>query len=374
MRVALVHWTLPPTVGGVETHLVDLANSYAHMGVDVVIVSGEHLPSTEAFADRVTFFYHDGLQYPLRSPTRPGSLGKLLVGLKVQIVHAHNILPLDAHLLPEFRLAKEAGRLLLFHTSHSEWPEIQWPEDRSLWDGMFAVSTYLKDQLQDLGVPTKVTCLPVNSQTFRTEVAPFEGPDVSLLHPSRLVEEKGCSLSLTLLEFLLGEGVKASLTMMETPQVFDISLQATAYADEIRRRIARSGLSSRVKLMAASVKDMPKIYESSDIVLCPSIFPEPYGLAALEAMSCGRPVIASAVGGMRANIRHGETGLLFEPGQVHDLHILAKDLIDKPDFARALGRNARKYVVRHRSVYHFAKKMLEIYTSTKEEVLPRSHV
>ena len=336
-----------------------------------MIVSGEHLPSTEAFSDGVTFFYHGDLQYPLRSPTRPGSLGKLLASLKVQVVHAHNILPLGVHLLSEFRMAKDEGRLLLFHTSHSEWPDSQWSEDRSLWDGMFAVSTYLKDQLQGLGVPTKVTRLPVNSQTFRAGVAPFEGPDVSLLHPSRLVEEKGCSLSLTLLEFLLGEGVKASLTMMETPRVFDISLQATAYTDEMRHRVARSGLSSRVKLMTASLKDMPKVYESSDIVLCPSIFPEPYGLAALEAMCCGRPVIASAVGGMRANIRHGETGLLFEPGRVHDLHILAKDLIGQPDSARALGRNARKYVVRHHSVYRFAKKMLGIYTSTMEEVLRR---
>jgi glycosyltransferase involved in cell wall biosynthesis len=176
------------------------------------------------------------------------------------------------------------------------------------------------------------------------------------------VEEKGCSLSLSLLELLLGEGINASLTIMETPRVFDISDRATTYAEKMKRLIPGLDLGPRLRLITASIIEMRAVYEASDIVLCPSIFPEPYGLAALEAMSCQRPVVASAAGGLPANIRHGQTGLLFRPGHLHDLHILAKELIRRPDFARNIGENARKYVVQERSIHHFARDMLNLYS------------
>ena len=109
MIVALVHWTLPPTVGGVETHLVNLANSYAKMGVKVIMVSGERLPLMGVFPGNVAFYCHDDLRHPLDHPKVPGSLGCLLSSLNAQIIHAHNILPLGAQLLPEFRMVKSAG-------------------------------------------------------------------------------------------------------------------------------------------------------------------------------------------------------------------------------------------------------------------------
>ena len=132
MKVALMHWTLPPAVGGVETHLVNLADAYIEMGIKVVIVSGERLPSRGIFPNGVTFYFHDDLRRPLDRPKTPGSLGLLLSSLDVQIIHAHNILPLGAQLLPEFQVVKRTRATLLFHTSHSEWPGVEWPEDISI--------------------------------------------------------------------------------------------------------------------------------------------------------------------------------------------------------------------------------------------------
>jgi len=226
---------------------------------------------------------------------------------------------------------------------------------------MFAVSTYLKNRLLRLGVPTTVTRLPVDSEAFNSRVAPLERANVSLLHPSRLVEEKGSSLSLDLLELLLGEGVDVNLTIMETPRVFDISDNAAAYTDKIKCMIADLNLGTRIKLLTASVIEMRAVYEASDIVLYPSIFPEPYGLAVLEAMSCERPVVASAAGGLRENIQHGGTGLLFRPGHLRELYNLAKKLILQPDLGRRIGKDARQYVVQERSVRHFAKSMIDVY-------------
>ncbi len=60
-----------------------------------------------------------------------------------------------------------------------------------------------------------------------------------------------------------------------------------------------------------------------------------------EAMTAGVPVIAGAIDGVRELIRHRETGLLFEPGNVRQLTDCMLTLLDNPGFARQLGDNAR---------------------------------
>jgi len=50
--------------------------------------------------------------------------------------------------------------------------------------------------------------------------------------------------------------------------------------------------------------------------VAPSLWPEPFGLVALEAAAAGKPVIASNIGGLRDIVADGETGLLVEPGDI----------------------------------------------------------
>ncbi len=58
---------------------------------------------------------------------------------------------------------------------------------------------------------------------------------------------------------------------------------------------------------------------TSSIVVVPSIWPEPFGIVALEANYLGVPVVASRVGGLSERIIDGKTGLLAEPGSPEDL-------------------------------------------------------
>lgn len=60
--------------------------------------------------------------------------------------------------------------------------------------------------------------------------------------------------------------------------------------------------------------ELPALLADVDLVVVPSLVEETYSIAAREALACGLPVVASRLGALPAAVRHGVTGLLFEPG------------------------------------------------------------
>jgi glycosyltransferase involved in cell wall biosynthesis len=78
----------------------------------------------------------------------------------------------------------------------------------------------------------------------------------------------------------------------------------------------------------------------SELVAVPSIWPEPFGLVALEAAAAGKPVVAAATGGLRDVVVDGETGLLVEPGDGDSLRAALQRLIADPALGRRLGEAA----------------------------------
>ena len=74
------------------------------------------------------------------------------------------------------------------------------------------------------------------------------------------------------------------------------------------------------------------------LAVVPSLWPEPSGLVALEAMAMGKPVIASRTGGLPEVVVHGETGLLVRCGDVEELQRALRLLMSDPPSARAVWR------------------------------------
>src|ERR687891_40822 len=79
-------------------------------------------------------------------------------------------------------------------------------------------------------------------------------------------------------------------------------------------RVARqAGVADRVQLRGAVARaDVPTLLRSADVVVCTPWY-EPFGIVPLEAMACGIPVVASAVGGMLDTVIHDVTGRLVKP-------------------------------------------------------------
>lgn len=81
----------------------------------------------------------------------------------------------------------------------------------------------------------------------------------------------------------------------------------------LRKLAADLGVAKRVSWYGSvSREDMPALLRSADVVAC-TPWHEPFGIVPLEAMACGVPVVASAVGGMLDTVVHDVTGLLIPP-------------------------------------------------------------
>lgn len=104
--------------------------------------------------------------------------------------------------------------------------------------------------------------------------------------------------------------------------------------------IGARGLEGRV-LLTGYKSDVGAYLKEIDIVVVPSVKPDPCPRTVIEAMAFGKPVIASSLGGIPELIQHRDTGVLVEPGDAVELAGWVIRLIDDEEFAASLGSRAR---------------------------------
>ena len=119
-----------------------------------------------------------------------------------------------------------------------------------------------------------------------------------------------------------------------------------------------------------------QLYSHADVFCCPSIY-EPFGIINIEAMACETPVVASAVGGIKEVVVHGETGILVQLEQQEEAPFEAKnpdkfsrDLADginsitrDSSLSLKMAKNGRKRVEESFDWVSIAKQMEALYKS-----------
>ena len=197
--------------------------------------------------------------------------------------------------------------------------------ERQLGQAVHRIVVQCQDELRELallGVPRSRTVLipsGVNTERFRPD-GPAEprGSHPRILTVGRLVERKGF------------EDVIRAL-----PAVPDAELVVVGgapdgqdpYADRLLDLADRCRVADRVRLAGAvPAADMPRWYRSAD-VLAAAPWYEPFGLTPLEAMACGVPVVATAVGGLTDTVVDGITGDLVPPRDPRALGVALRRLL-----------------------------------------------
>jgi glycosyltransferase involved in cell wall biosynthesis len=205
----------------------------------------------------------------------------------------------------------------------------------------------------------RITVVPcgVDLSLFRPD-GPAEPRDPGrsrLLVVSRLVERKG-----------IGDVITALAELPETELVVAGGPPARRLAEdpEARRLAAlaeRLGMAGRVRLRGqVELGDLPALYRSADLVVCVPWY-EPFGIVPLEAMACGVPVVASAVGGLVDSVVDGVAGVHVPPRRPDLLTGVLAGLLADPARRAALGAAGARRARRRYGWDRIARGTLQVY-------------
>jgi glycosyltransferase involved in cell wall biosynthesis len=144
--------------------------------------------------------------------------------------------------------------------------------------------------------------------------------------------------------------------------------------NDLRNRTLELGISEKMRLICFQTKP-EKVYSNLDIVVHASTQPEPFGLTIVEAMACGRPVVATLAGGVTEIIEDGKDAIGVPPGNVDCLVGALKRLLLDPDLRMRLGANAREKAVTHFDRNRIGVQIWRVYERVlKREVTPSSSI
>lgn len=322
----------------------------------------------------------DGVPYvrlPLRSSTLGsaprllglfGDLRRALAARRVSVLHAHT--PVRTG-LPALWAARAAGVPIVYEL-HGQWEEsgverrrmsrrsVRYQASHRLetWlmrhvDSLAAISRGLISDAQRRGVAAeRIFHVPngVDTCGFRPRPADAELAERHGLQGKTVVGFIGF--------FFAHEGIDILLRAFAQLLVQQPDARLLLVGDgdthaELRAEVSRLALDSHV-VMTGRVPhaDIQRYYSVCDVLVYPRrparITELVAPLRPLEAMAMGRAVVASDVGGLREIVRHGETGLLFPPGDAASLATTLARLAADPPYRARLREGARRFAAEER--------------------------
>jgi glycosyltransferase involved in cell wall biosynthesis len=102
-------------------------------------------------------------------------------------------------------------------------------------------------------------------------------------------------------------------------------------------------------------------YQAADVVVVPSIYPDPFPTINIEAMACGKPVITTCFGGGREAVVDGVTGYVINPFDTVNLADVIVNLLQHPERVAEIGVAARQRAKEYFDITRHAAKLLAAY-------------
>ncbi|NQU26372.1 MAG: glycosyltransferase family 4 protein [Candidatus Nealsonbacteria bacterium] len=218
--------------------------------------------------------------------------------------------------------------------------------------GIIAPSGVAADLYARAGFPEdRITVLP-----YFCSVPPAMGPSVAPTTPTvmfmgRVRSYKGYDYFIRALG-LLPSHVRGII-------VGDLSSKA---AHEIDRIASDAGCGDRLERRPwAGRESVAAVLAEATVFVFPSIWPETLGIVGIEALSCGIPVVASDVGGVREWLRDGKTGILVPPKDEQALAAAVRRILESDKTRQAMARNGLALIREAFSPEVHVRKLLSVY-------------
>ncbi len=351
----------PPEVGGLESHVYYLARALVQRGHQVDVVTSRSLPGVPR-SETLEGIRVWRTWFPGRNPA--GWIGHALGSLPMtralaagaDVIHAQAF----ASVLPGVVGRGRSGAPLVatFHTSH-----FLTRAERRAWRPVLAALVRMPDYAlasseqiarvaEALAPGARVEPLTngVETSVFRrVEGTMPESRGARIIVPRRLFAKNGVQYLVRALPLIAREAEVEAVLIGDGPE-----------RERLERLAAELGVRERVVFLGKRAHaQMPALLSSGDLAVIPSLM-EATSVAALEAMACELPVVASDVGGL-PEIVDDSVGGLFEAGNPESLARAVLRLLAMED-RRAIGERARERVVARWSNERLADRHLEIYT------------
>ena len=372
--------TCYPTYGGSGVVATELGMELAQRGHEVHFITYSQPFRLQVEMENIHFHQVDVSMYPLFEyppydlalATRMGEVAEMY-GL--DLLHVHYAIPHSVSALLARQMLQSRGKRLPFVTTlhgtditlvgvdRSYWPITKYSIEQS--DGVTAISKYLKDQTQkvfEIENTVEVIYNFVNCDLYKRDPGAAERrahyADTNeriLVHLSNFRPVKRLLDVVEIFDRVQKQVPAKLLLMGDGPD--------RAAAEWLVRR---KGIQERVFFLGKQERVQEKL-AISDLMLLPSQL-ESFGLAALEAMACEVPTIATRVGGVPEVIEDGRTGCLAEVGDVDHMARCAVELLSDEKKLRDMGYRARVWAQSR----FCATKIIPQYEEFYERVLARS--
>ncbi|MEH2197301.1 glycosyltransferase family 4 protein [Nostoc sp.] len=112
------------------------------------------------------------------------------------------------------------------------------------------------------------------------------------------------------------------------------------YVQKLHQQVAELGLENRVKFLGFR-SDIPQLMTACNLVAHTSTSPEPFGRVIVEAMLCGKPVVAAKAGGVMELVEHGLNGFLVTPGEPQELAQVIITCLQETEITATIANNAK---------------------------------
>jgi glycogen(starch) synthase len=353
MRVLVISNLYPPHfIGGYELGCRDVVEGLAARGHDVTVLTSTYGTSSGRRDGNVERSLR--LNFPVR-PRRPlvdpvRTIRREVTNRRVvaracrihrpDVVYVWSLSFLGPSIA---RVAQELGHPVCYFVSDYWLAALaggRWPlstQGLELRHAQF-VSEHLKQVTLEAGHPVQdaeVIHWGVDRRRYRFSTD--RGKPKRLLYVGRLIPDKGYQTALAALRAILDQTPEdaPTLTIVGGPD----------YGDDARRQVERLQLDDHVRFTGLVPRqELPAVYDSHDILVFPSVWPEPFSITLLEAMASGVAVVTTITGGSAELAEDGVNCLAFAPEDVAGCAANVLRLMNDRDLARRLRVSARNRI------------------------------
>ncbi|MCC5464150.1 glycosyltransferase family 4 protein [Pelosinus baikalensis] len=347
-------------IGGAESYVFQLAKQLKAMDYNIYVASWGGLLANELKNMGITHY-----KVPIRLHKGLASmmLEKIIHRHNIQLVHANSEAAGQATALACMR-----ANIPWVYTAHGRLNFMEQQSNIAQAQRIICVSDYLRNRFLSEGYldPQKLITI-------------YNGIDTATYSPTPENLSKGIHLrekwGVTRSDFLLGivsrvarPNMKGHMDLLHLLATYEnaknwklVIIGKGKYLPFLKYKAWRFGIYDRI-IFAGHHTDMPVALSAIDVMAFPSKL-ETFGLAAAEAMSMGKPVVAYAVGGLPEVVDDGSTGFLVEKNGIKALYEKLLLVCNDLTLQKRISLNSREKIIQNFSYSQTTDKIADLYNA-----------